>query len=313
MADTSKRESADRWWPSPIWLVSAGVFAVAFIAVNLLFARSTQPPVVPEVDEPGKAVVYVSPSAVVPSEDRIKAKVFVEAPEDFIQAGALAKDLTVHISGVEPLKFEAGLRSLVKDVDLLANQSTYERYPFDRFTTLLLVNVTTVDAAGAEVNVPDQLVVFGKFPGWRVMPTTGESLPPELAAEIVGAGVDPRSYAIGTLTVARNGSTMSIVVLLLVAMVVVTALALRVARAVAMRRRKIEATMASWFAALLFAMVPLRTNMPGAPPIGVWIDFLVFLWVLIGLMIALSLFIGSWLRYTSPPPGVSPGKQDQSP
>ena len=62
--------------------------------------------------------------------------------------------------------------------------------------------------------------------------------------------------------------------------------------------------MASWFAALLFARVPLRTNMPGAPPIGVWIDFLVFLWVLIMLMISLAVFVGSWLVFT-PEPEVS--------
>lgn len=310
MAGTTSSRSESSWWPSPVWLTAAAVFGLAFFVVNLLFARSTQPPVIPEVDDPGKAVVYVSPIGMVPSEDRIKAKVFVQPPDTLLDPRGLTQDLTVHISGVEPLKFEAGLKSLAKDVDLLANESTYERYPFDRFTSLLLVNATTADPAGSEVDVPVQLVVFGKFPGWRVLPATGVSLPPEFAAEVVGTDVNPSGYALGTLTVARNGSTMSIVVILLVAMVVVTALAMRVARAVAMRRRKIEATMASWFAALLFAMVPLRTNMPGAPPIGVWIDFLVFLWVLIGLMIALSLFIGSWLRYTSPPPDFEPTRKD---
>ncbi|MDQ1250918.1 MAG: hypothetical protein QG597_5298 [Actinomycetota bacterium] len=111
----------------------------------------------------------------------------------------------------------------------------------------------------------------------------------------------PPDYSIAVVKLARNGSTMTIVVLWLTAMVVLTGLALVVARAVATRRRRIEATMASWFAALLFAMVPLRTNLPGAPPIGVWIDFLVFLWVILGLMVALAVFIGSWLRYSRPP------------
>ena len=33
-------------------------------------------------------------------------------------------------------------------------------------------------------------------------------------------------------------------------------------------------------------MVPLRINLPGAPPIGVWMDVLVFYWVVMALMVA---------------------------
>jgi hypothetical protein len=59
--------------------------------------------------------------------------------------------------------------------------------------------------------------------------------------------------------------------------------------------------MAGWFAALLFALVPLRTNMPGAPPIGAWLDVAIFYWVELALLIAMAVFIGSWLRYRKPP------------
>ena len=69
-----------------------------------------------------------------------------------------------------------------------------------------------------------------------------------------------------------------------------------VVRAVATRRRKQEMTMTPWFAALIFALLPLRLGLPGAPPLGSWIDVLVYFWVLIAVMIGLVWWILVWLR-----------------
>ena len=74
-----------------------------------------------------------------------------------------------------------------------------------------------------------------------------------------------------------------------------------VAWSVATRRRPIEATMASWFGAMLFALIPLQGFMPGAPPVGAWIDVFVFLWVEITLLTSMGVFIISWLRYREVP------------
>lgn len=41
--------------------------------------------------------------------------------------------------------------------------------------------------------------------------------------------------------------------------------------------------------------------MPDAPPIGVWLDFLVFLWVLLLLVVALAGIISGWLRHGARP------------
>ena len=167
--------------------------------------------------------------------------------------------------------------------------------------------VTTKGADGQEVTIPSEIVVWGKFPGWRVFATTSQqALPANVLAddpELTGIPDDMSRRRCRW----RSGSTMSIVVIVIASMAMLTMLALVVARSVAIRKRRIEATMASWFAALLFAMVPLRTNLPGAPPIGVYLDFLVFLWILIGLMIALGIFITSWLRFTPRPDGPKPG------
>ena len=53
----------------------------------------------------------------------------------------------------------------------------------------------------------------------------------------------------------------------------------------------------TWYGAMLFAIVPLRNFLPGNPPLGSWIDQAVVLWVLIGLVVAMALFILAWWRH----------------
>ena len=53
----------------------------------------------------------------------------------------------------------------------------------------------------------------------------------------------------------------------------------------------------TWYGAMLLAIVPLRNFLPGNLPLGSWIDQAVVLWVLIGLVVAMALFILAWWRH----------------
>ena len=53
-------------------------------------------------------------------------------------------------------------------------------------------------------------------------------------------------------------------------------------------RMKLELSVASWLTALLFALIPLRAFLPGDPPLGSWIDVLVFFWVELILMLSVA-------------------------
>lgn len=287
---------SSRWW-----LASLVVFLAAYSLVNVLYAMSTVPPDEPEINAPDRLVIYLNPIGVSPAEDLIKTRFSADPPDDLLADNGLRQDLEIHLfSAGRTFAFKAGTKQLTGEVAFIAADGTYELYPFDRYSDTVVAFATTKDASGQEVAVPTEIVVWGKFAGWRVSPATSQDETAALGGTVDGQ-TPPSTMAVVTMTAARNGSTMTIVVLVIAAMIVLTALALAVARAVATRRRKIEATMASWFAALLFAMVPLRTNLPGAPPIGVYLDFVAFLWILIGLMIALGIFITSWLRYTPAP------------
>ncbi len=173
---------------------------------------------------------------------------------------------------------------------------SYFDYPFDGTRIPIQARASAINEDGSRTPLKVSLDGFESAPGFRV--TFDEKAQPE-QSQLIASEV---------ATINRSFSVIVVVLLLLAAMALLAILATLVARSVILRRRKVEATMAGWFAAMMFAIIPLRTNMPGAPPIGVWIDFLVVLWVELLLMFALAAFIMSWLRY-----GPSPVTSDSSP
>jgi hypothetical protein len=62
-------------------------------------------------------------------------------------------------------------------------------------------------------------------------------------------------------------------------------------------RRKFQPPMTTWYAAMLFAVVPLRNALPGSPPFGAWIDVTIVLWVIVALGAAMLLYIVCWWRH----------------
>jgi hypothetical protein len=75
-------------------------------------------------------------------------------------------------------------------------------------------------------------------------------------------------------------------------------LALFVAIQMLTGRRAFLPPFSTWYAAMLFAVVPLRNILPGSPPAGAWIDQAVVIWVLIALAGALVLYIAAWYRHS---------------
>ena len=112
------------------------------------------------------------------------------------------------------------------------------------------------------------------------------------------ASLTPACAAIFAVDIAvtRSGSTIAFGIVLLSLMVILPVLVLTVAIVVLRGRRKVEVTVMGWIGAMLFATIPLRNFLPGSPPIGSWIDYLIVLWVLAGLVGGLVLFVIAWLR-----------------
>ena len=65
--------------------------------------------------------------------------------------------------------------------------------------------------------------------------------------------------------------------------------------------RQIEATLVSALGAIIFALPAVHNALPGAPPLGVRADILIFFWAELGAIIALCLFITAWARRGAQP------------
>jgi hypothetical protein len=102
--------------------------------------------------------------------------------------------------------------------------------------------------------------------------------------------------SLSTITFSRAFSTQVFALLILCLVVVLSVLALIVGLLVQTNRRRAEATLMSWAAALLFALPLLRNYMPNAPPIGAAIDVYVYLWVIVMAVLALVLIVLAWIR-----------------
>lgn len=79
-------------------------------------------------------------------------------------------------------------------------------------------------------------------------------------------------------------------------LITLPALALFVAIQMVTRRRPFLPPFGTWYAAMLFAVVPLRNFLPGSPPTGAWIDQGLVIWVLLGLASAMVIYIVAWYR-----------------
>jgi hypothetical protein len=99
-----------------------------------------------------------------------------------------------------------------------------------------------------------------------------------------------------TITLHRAKGPLIFDVGICLVLIALPVLALWVAIPVALGRTSFLPPMTTWYGAMLFAIVPLRSILPGSPPYGSWIDQAIVLWVLIALVVALALFLVGWWR-----------------
>jgi hypothetical protein len=98
----------------------------------------------------------------------------------------------------------------------------------------------------------------------------------------------------------RSLSSAAFGIVILGVLVAIAGLGLFVAIQTVRDRRKFQPPMTTWYAAMLFAVVPLRNALPGAPPFGGWIDITIVVWVLVVLVMSMLLYITCWWRHLKP-------------
>jgi hypothetical protein len=209
----------------------------------------------------------------------------------------LKEDLSVAVtSAVVPTKrtWAKGLVPGVFPVSLTITGDP-SSWPFDRYETGP-ITVELFGSAGAPERAA--VTVFDRIPGWKV------------SVAGAGNGVTPTPLQV---VLHRSPSTGAFAAVILTVLITLAALALFVALQTVARRREFFPPMTTWYAALLFSVVPLRNALPDAPPIGFWIDVTVVLWVIVVLVISMGLYVFCWWRHVTTPKAVSASAAPPSP
>ena len=248
-------------------LIVAYVFAVTSYGRGLEGSLPAQTP-----PDGGIALVFVPTQMLPDAQEAIGTLLLFPSAALTDEAGRLTTDVlltaTPALSGAS-LLFAAGQVPSPQALTLPA-PGTVQAYPFDSYRI-----ATELKAASESADLPVVSSVYLKLPGWGY------------------ADASAGSMLSGTVT--RAGSTVSIALLLLVVMVALASIAVLVVRSSTRGRMKLELGVASWMTALLFALIPIRGFFPGAPPLGSWMDVLVFFWVELVLMVSVGLIVASIL------------------
>lgn len=162
-------------------------------------------------------------------------------------------------------------------------------WPFDTYRTEPISADAFVGPGDNVKKVPARVEVTGELDGWDVSVQRVH----DPAALPTQRGSDNGNVVI-TLKRAKGPLIFDLGICLV--LIALPTLALLVAIPMVLGRRKFLPPFATWYAANLFAIVPLRNILPGAPPPGSWIDQAIVQWVLIALVTAMSLYIVAWVR-----------------
>jgi hypothetical protein len=159
-------------------------------------------------------------------------------------------------------------------------------WPFDTYRTgVISADVFTGSGANKEKTAA-RVEATGRLDGWDASVTRvhdeGDSNP-DLKDDVV-------------ITLHRSKGQLIFDVGICLVLISLPVLALWVAIPVALGRTSFLPPLTTWYGAMLFAIVPLRNILPGSPPYGSWVDQAIVLWVLIGLVAALTLFLVGWWR-----------------
>ena len=159
-------------------------------------------------------------------------------------------------------------------------------WPFDSYRTEPQSADVFVGTGVNRKRIPAIVEVTGSMDGWdaEVQRNTDTS----------ETGSHNNSNVVVTLQRAKGPLIFDLGII--VVLVSLPTLALLVAIPMAMGRRKFVPPFATWYAANLFAIVPLRNILPGAPPPGSMIDQALVQWVLLALATAMALYVFAWVR-----------------
>ncbi|OMC14686.1 DUF4436 domain-containing protein [Mycobacterium sp. SP-6446] len=266
------------------------VFVAAYITTMTLYARSgCGCPIQLTQGQPAAdgTTVTINFDELQSVKGVLNANVTVTPGPDLLdqRTGGLKEDLGVRVhSAAMPTKREWS-KGTVPGVFSVALPVVGDPsdWPFDRYDS----GPVTVDLFRGAAEVPERTWVkfVDRVPGWRLDIPVGSK-----------AGV-PEPYRV---ELHRSPSTAVFAAVMVAVLIALAGVGVWVAAQTARDRRLFQPPMTTWYAAMLFAVIPLRNALPDAPPLGSWIDVSVVLWVIVALVGSMLLYLSCWWRHLKP-------------
>lgn len=206
--------------------------------------------------------------------------------EDFELMLTSSEGVGVHIT-----QYEQGKLAAPTSIELRSG-GTIERWPFDIHASKTMLLVSIPSEGDDAVAFPADLS-FGAHhvPGWTITISEDKN-----GGATTADGIKVHEYVIEAK---RANATVAFSLVLLALMITMPVLGLTVAILALRGRRRVEVGFLTWNAGMLFATPMLRNFLPGQPPIGSWVDYLVVLWVITGLVLALLISVVAWYKWGS--------------
>lgn len=268
--------------------------AVAILAVYLgsvvgyFWLDSSATEVEPvSLERSGETVVLVELTAIRPVEDSLTATVLVLPDRALLdETGALKTDLAVRMypsNDFDQLCYRRG-HVPGREQTTLHLFGDADRWPFDRFTTGTLSADAFIGSCDSRDYAPTRVEVSGSLNGWDIHSDRPDSF---------GA---PNADDNMTISLSRARGPLALIAGFCLVLLALPAIAFYVSIEMLLGRKAFQPAFGTFFASMLFAVVPIRNVMPGSPPAGSWIDEAITLWVLISLTAATVIYVVAWAR-----------------
>ena len=274
-----------------IVLIVIGAYALSLFGVHLLQkSEGPLPPLDISQAGPDETVVQIRLEELKSTTNRLTVNVLIypgESLEDK-RFDELNTDIAVRLyppNDLGDLKYPAGKAPAQVSTTIQADGDP-GTWPFDSYRTEPISADVFVGEGAERKRLPALVQVTGAMDGWDASVARN--------SDSSETGSHNTSNVIVTLHRAKGPLIFDLGIILV--LVSLPTLALVVAIPMAMGRRKFVPPFATWYAANLFAIVPLRNILPGAPPPGSMIDQALVQWVLLALATAMALYIYSYIR-----------------
>ncbi|OBK24556.1 DUF4436 domain-containing protein [Mycobacterium asiaticum] len=271
-----------------------GIYALSLVGVHAL-EKSEAPLTGLDLSAAGQdeTVVQVRLEELKTVANRLTVNVLVYPGDSLYDKrfDVLTTDIAVRLyprSDLGDLKFPAGQTpaQVTTTIEALGDPGDW---PFDTYRTEEISADVLVGSGDHRKRLPARVEVTGSLDGWDVSVARVRN-----EGEAARLHTSDNADVVISLNRAKGPQVFDLGIC--VVLISLPTLALLVAVPMAMGKRKFLPPFATWYAANLFAIVPLRNILPGSPPPGSWIDQAIVQWVLIALVVAMSLYIFAWVR-----------------